>query len=144
MRECLTPDTETDFHLGRLNLNRVLRMNRPVLRGFAIAALSLVVGCSFQPNPAAESRRRALATHPELGVEGSTFNWAFRELYRRLLAEKSQRLLSENWPMDLASEVALKLKGAGSAARTGAGGVPAPRTSSSLNQPPTKVNFHWR
>ncbi len=121
-----------------------MRMHRPVLRGFAIAALSFVVGCSFQPNPAVESRKRAMALHPELGIEGSTFNWAFGELYRRLLAEKSDRLRSENWPMDLASEVALKLKGAGSGARAGAGGSPAARTSSSLNQPPTKVKFHWR
>jgi hypothetical protein len=109
----------------------------------AFLILCSLVGCSFQPNPALESRKQALAKHPQLGVEGSAFNWAFGELYRRLLAEKSQRLLSEDWPMDLATEVSQKLKVAGVPDPYGKSGK-VPRTSSSLNAPPTKANFRWR
>jgi hypothetical protein len=45
--------------------------------------------------------------------------------------------------MDLATEVSQKLKVAGVPDPDGKSGK-VPRTSSSLNAPPTKANFRWR
>jgi hypothetical protein len=121
-----------------------MRFHRFLISSSAQLLFLCLLGCNFQPNPALESKKRALASHPELGVDGSTFNWAFGELYRRLLAEKSQRLLSAEWPMDLASEVAGKLKVAQAVSSDSSPTKTVQTTSSSLNQKPVRANFRWR
>lgn len=55
---------------------------------------------------AAEAQKAAVKKYPDLGVAGSPFNRRFLEIHNLMKNQQSGRLLTTNWPMEIADIVA--------------------------------------
>ena len=90
-----------------------MTMKPPLLIISAIACCELL-SCSRQPtrpalvnpHPASEAFQVAIATYPELGKKGSTFNRIFVDLVEQRKVKNPQSLTYANWPLEVAEDTA--------------------------------------
>jgi hypothetical protein len=116
-----------------------MRFSTSYLLSLSIFSL---VGCEsslrpFRPSQALESSQEALAVYPALGVAGSRFNQRFLEIYGRQLDAKADLLMKENWPMEIAVQVAAEMKVKPEDSKN------TFSSASPLNDPPKRVKFRW-